>query len=179
LLGGPNLALAGKPSRWGGTAASIAGVAVLVLGLAGALAAWLVLQSIWPAQAFGWAVAIPIAAISMLFGILLLLGGRRLSRSGAARRDEVELQAVRSLVAHRGGSLSAQDVARSLDLSEDRADALLTRLARETATEVTVDVDEAGRVVYDFRGEERRWRVLEDTAAAEEAAASPAQRLRR
>jgi hypothetical protein len=48
-------------------------------------------------------------------------------------------------------------------------DALMTELARERATAVTVDVDDQGHVVYDFDGEERRWRVLEEEAAAADA----------
>ena len=90
-------------------------------------------------------------------------------QSGSARQLQVQLDAVRSMVQHRRGPISAAQVASSLELPEPEADALLTQLAREKATAVTVDVDAQGHVVYDFEGEERRWRVLEDPPTAQEA----------
>lgn len=162
------MALAGKPSKLGGAAASIAGVSVLVLGLSLAVALFFLLSAFLP-PAVGWAFAVPTAAASLLFGVLLLLGGRRLRQSGSARQLQVQLDAVRSMVQHRRGPISAAQVASSLELPEPEADALLTQLAREKATAVTVDVDAQGHVVYDFEGEERRWRVLEDPPTAQEA----------
>jgi hypothetical protein len=180
LLGAPTVSLAGQPSRWGGAAASLVGLVVLVLGLSGSAGLWLLLQSIWPTHVFGWALAIPMAAATLLFGLLLLFGGRRLRQSGEQRAQQVQLQAVKSLVEHRRTPLTAQEVAQALDLPEPEADALLTRLAREAATDVTVDVDGQGRVAYDFQGEERRWRVLEeDAAGAEEEAAALAAEQRK
>jgi hypothetical protein len=107
-------------------------------------------------------VAVPTAAASLLIGILLLLGGNKLKKSGNAHEQLVKLDAVRSLVQHRKGPISAATVASQLQLPEPEVDALLTQLAREKATAVTVDVDARGHVVYDFEGEERRWRVLEE-----------------
>jgi hypothetical protein len=180
LLGAPTVSFAGQPSRWGGAAASLAGLVVLVLGLSGSAGVWFLLQSIWPAHAFGWALAVPMVAATLLFGLLLLFGGRRLRQSGEQRAEQVQLQAVKSLVEHRRAPLTAQEVAQALDLPEPEADALLTRLARETATDVTVDVDAQGRVAYDFQGEERRWRVLDEQVAdEEEAAAAPTEQRKR
>jgi len=170
------VSLAGQPSRVGGMAATVAGTAVLVLGLSLSLGLWFLLQSIWPTSAVGWAFAVPMGAASLLFGLLLLLGGSRLRKSGTARQQEVQLDAVRAIVAHRRGPISASEVAGSLQLPEPQVDALLTRLAREQATAVTLDVDTLGRVVYDFEGEERRWRVLEENAEAE--AGAEAERAR-
>ena len=162
LLAAPSVALAGQPSKVGGIAASIAGLSVLVLGLSLAAGLWLLLQSLWPASLLGWAFALPVAAASLLFGLLLLLGGSRLRRSGQARQQQVQLEAVRALVQHRRGPISALDAATALELPEPLVEELLTRLAREKATEVTLDVDARGHVVYDFEGEARRWRVLEE-----------------
>jgi hypothetical protein len=167
LLAAPNISLAGQPSRVGGLAASIAGMSVLVLGLSLSVGVWFLLQSIWPASAVGWAFAVPMVAVSLLIGLLLMLGGRRLRQSGTARQQEVQLDAVKAMVQHRRGPISALDVASALQLPEAEADALLTRLAREQATAVTVDVDSRGQIVYDFEGEQRRWRVLEEEADAE------------
>jgi hypothetical protein len=170
LLAAPNISFAGQPSRVGGLAASIAGMSVLVLGLSLSAGVWFLLQSIWPASAVGWAFAVPMVAASLLVGLLLMLGGRRLRKSGTARQQEVQLDAVRAVVQHRRGPISAVDVAGALQLPEAEVDALLTRLAREQATAVTLDVDSRGQIVYDFEGEERRWRVLEEEADADEQA---------
>jgi hypothetical protein len=134
------------------------------------------LQSLFPATAVGLAFAVPTAAASLLFGLLLLLGGSRLRRHGTERQLEVQLEAVRAMVQHRRGPISAFEAARSLKLPEAQVDALLTRLAREKATAVTLDVDAEGHVIYDFEGEERRWRVLEEDAAEVDAAEQAAER---
>jgi hypothetical protein len=165
LLAAPNVSLAGQPSRVGGIAATIAGTSVLVLGLSLALGLWFVLQGLSPMV--GWGVAIPVAAASLLFGLLLLLGGSRLRKHGAERQEQVQLDAVKALLKHRRGPISALEAAGALELPEAQVDAILTRLAREQATAVTVDVDEHGHVVYDFDGEARRWRVLEEDLAGE------------
>jgi hypothetical protein len=167
LLAAPSVGLAGQPSRWGGAAASLAGLSVLVLGLSLSLGVLLLLQSIFPAHVIGWAVAVPMAAASLLFGLLLLFGGRRLRQHGTARQHAVQLAAVKSMVEHRKGPVSAYEIAGRLELPEPQVDALLTQLAREQATAVTLDVDAQGHVVYDFEGEERRWRVLEEQDAFE------------
>lgn len=179
LLAAPTVSFAGQPSRWGGAAASIVGVSVLVLGLSFAAGLYFLLQSIWPMSAVGWAFAVPTAAASLLFGLLLLLGGNRLRRHGSEQRLSVQLDAVRAMVQHRRGPISAFEVASALKLPEPQADALLTRLAREKATAVTLDVDADGHVVYDFEGEERRWRVLEEEAEESDARAQTAERLKR
>jgi hypothetical protein len=168
LLGAPNVSFAGQPSRIGGTAATVAGVAALVLGLSGSAVAWAVLQGVLHVPEVAWAVGLSMATITLLVSSLLLFGGSRLRRRGAERQQQVQLQAVKSLVQHRRGAVTAEDVAEALELPPAQADALLTQLARETATDVTVDVDARGRVAYDFQGEERRWRVLEESAETEE-----------
>jgi hypothetical protein len=177
LLAAPNVSFAGQPARVGGIAATVAGIAVLVLGLSLAAGSWLLLQAL--SVLVAWGIAIPLAAASLLFGFLLLFGGNRLRKHGERRQAQVKLQAVRALVEHRSGPISALTAAQALDLPEEQADALLTQLARERATAVTVDVDREGHVVYDFEGEARRWRVLEDEVVADEAADELARRERR
>jgi hypothetical protein len=183
LLAAPNVGLAGQPSRIGGIAATILGSAVLVLGLSMAIGLWFLFQAFTSTTALSWAFAVPTAAASLFWGILLLFGGKRLRRSGEDRQQQVQLEAVKAMVQHRHGPISALEVATALQLPEPQVDALLTRLARERATAVTLDVDDNGHVVYDFDGEERRWRVLEEDVAAEEAGSAPAnsaaQRFRR
>lgn len=132
-----------------------------MLGVSFATGLWFLLQWLFSA-AVGWAFAVPIAVASLLFGSLLMFGGRKLRQRGVARRERVQLEAVKAMVQHRKTPISALEVATSLQLPEAQADALLTRLAREQATAVTVDVDAEGHIVYDFEGESRRWRVLEE-----------------
>lgn len=143
----------------------MAGWAVLLLGLSLALALWFLVQAIWPGSPASFAVALPVAVASLFFGILLLVGGSHLRRSGDDKRRRVRRNALRALLAHRGDALSAREVSEALHLEEAEADALLVDLARESGTAVSIDVDEAGEVRYDFRGGERRWRVLEEQAA--------------
>jgi len=181
LLAAPNMSLAGQPSRVGGLAASIAGVSVMVLGLSLSAGLWFLGNALAASTTLAWALAVPVFGASMLFGLLLLLGGTTLRRRGVARRQAVALEAVSAMVAHRRGPISAHEIARALELPEAQVDALLSQLAREKATAVTLDVDAEGHIVYDFEGEERRWRVLEEQSPAEadDARAAPAERLKR
>jgi glucose dehydrogenase len=159
----PSVTLAGQPAKVGGIAITLAGWLVLVLGLSLALLVGLLLQSIWPAAFVGWAFGIPIAALTLFFGVLLLLGGRRLRQKGGETRRSVQLDAIRALVAHRGGSVTTTEAARALDLSEHEADALLTEFAKDTQAPVSVDIDEHGVMHYEFEREDKRWRVLDET----------------
>jgi hypothetical protein len=183
LLAAPNVSLAGQPSRVGGIAASIAGGGVLFMGLSLSAGLYFLLQALFEKTALALAFSLPLAAAAAFFGTLLLLGGSRLRKSGDAKRERVQLEAVRAMVQHRKGPISALEVSRSLDIPEPQVDAILMQLAREKATDVTVDVDAQGHVVYDFEGEQRRWRVLEEEVAAEqdeaEAEAGVARRERR
>lgn len=178
LLAAPNVSLAGQPSRVGGIAASIAGGGVLFMGLSLSAGLYFLLHAIFASTAVGLAFALPLAAASAFFGTLLLLGGSRLRKSGDAKRERVQLEAVRAMVQHRKGPISALEVSRSLDIPEPQVDAVLMQLAREKATDVTVDVDAQGHVIYDFEGEQRRWRVLEEEVAADEAQAEAELRAR-
>jgi hypothetical protein len=98
---------------------------------------WFLLQSLAPARSFGWAFAIPTFAVSLLASVALLVSGSRLRSSGTARRQEVQLEAVKALVQHRRGPISAADVAGALQLPEPEVDQLLTQLAHRQATAVT------------------------------------------
>lgn len=168
LLASKSLTLTGQPSRIGGVLASISGAFVLVVGLCLALFLGLLLQSIWPGALVGWAFGVPIAAFSLLLGLVLLLGGRRLKRRGVRAQREVQRDAVRALAAHSGGSVTSEQVAQALSLSETESDGVLTELAKDPAEDVSLDVDDDGRIHYLFGVPERRWRVLEETAARQD-----------
>lgn len=159
-----SLTLTGQPSRIGGTLATLSGALVLLVGLSLATFLGLLLQSIWPGSFVGWAFAIPIAAVTLFVGLGLLFGGRRLKRKGMDARRRVQLDAIRALANHRGGSVTALEAAKALDLPEEECDALLTQLAKDPRENVSLDVDDDGQIHYLFGIPEKRWRVLEETA---------------
>lgn len=167
FFGSPSVNLAGQPSRIGGIAAVSVGVFVLVLGLSLAALFGLILQSVFPASFVGWAVAIPIVAMTLLFGLLLVLGGRRLRRHGEERKQSVQLGAVKALIAHRS-PITALDVASALQVTETEADRLLTILATHPDEPLYLDVDDNGQVLYGVTPDERRFRVLEEQLRAAE-----------
>ena len=164
-LTAPTVSLAGRPARIGGTAALFAGVSVLVLGLSAAGGLLLLLQSIWPGTLIGWAFGVPLAVVTLFFGLALVMGGRKLRRHGAHRRRSVELEAARAALAHRNGVITATEAAQALDVTEEHADALLTELSRDPDVEVNLDFDDDGRIRYAFGRPAERFRVLEEQAA--------------
>jgi hypothetical protein len=175
----PNVTFAGEPSRVGGIAAGFAGWAALVFGLSGSLGLFLLLQSIWPGRWVGYAFALPLSIISLFFGLIFILGGRNLRRRGKEKRLRVQRDALRALIAHRGGSVTSTEAAQALGIEEPVADALLTELSRESATTVRLEVDDDGTFRYDFRAEEQRFRVLEEQEDPLDAANAPGTRSSR
>jgi hypothetical protein len=166
-LSAPSVSLTGQPARFGGSAATLFGVAVLVLGGALSIGVLLLLQSIAPTTALGWAVGIPMLVASAFFGILLLVAGNRLKKHGSAKARAVRFDALRALIAHKKRPVTPHEVARALNLSDREADALLTEFVSEYPTPVTLDVGDDGQLRYDFSGSETRWRVLEEEHGAE------------
>jgi hypothetical protein len=166
-LSAPSVSLTGQPARFGGSAATLFGIAVLVLGGSLSVGVLLLLQTIAPTTALGWAIGIPMLVASLFFGILLLVVGSRLRKHGSARARAVRFDALRALLAHKQRAVTPNEVARALNLSDADADALLTSFAREYPTPVTLDVGEDGQLRYDFSGTETRWRVLEEEHGVE------------
>jgi len=181
LPSAPSVSLAGQPARVGGLFALVAGWATLLIGLSGSGALLLLLQSIWSDGLVGYAFALPLAVASLFFGTLLILGGRSLQKRGTEKQLGVRREAIRALIAHRGGSVTSAEAAAALGIDEAAADGLLTALAREQATNVRLEVDDDGTLRYDFRGDDARFRVLDDQealAAEDEAAPAGARRSR-
>jgi len=188
-FGVQTLNLAGSAARFGGGAARFVGWSVLVLGLAMALGIGLLLQTLFPGGFAGLAIGLPIAIASLFFGIAAIVGGGKLHQSGVKKRRAAELQTIQALAAHHKGVVTAADAARALDMDETRADALLTELARDPKQGVCLDLDDDGRLLYLFGGEELnpRWRIAEqplttdkEHAEAEaEAELEPLERQRR
>ncbi|MCL2449115.1 MAG: hypothetical protein FWD17_09220 [Polyangiaceae bacterium] len=138
--------LAGKPSRFGGAVAGVAGIFVLLVGLAialmvGALVSWL--TSIGVALAVGG----PIAAVAGVVGIVLMLSGRRLERMGKDHEQSTMDQALLALVEERE-AISGADAALALGLRPHQADALLVSLAKREPERISVEVDDKGVLWY-------------------------------
>ena len=138
--------LAGKPSKVGGAVASVVGWLVLILGLSTALGLGLLLNAIF-ASGVALAIALPVSLVTLVVGLVLLKGGRALSRSGDDAERSIREQALLELAAHRG-SVTASDAARALGVTVAEADAALTTLAKREPERVAVDVDDAGVVRY-------------------------------
>jgi hypothetical protein len=140
--------LTGKPSIIGGALTRVLGWIVLSGGVALGLALLGLLQAIFPAGFAGFAVGLPIIALAVLFGTLLLRGGRSLESSGVTEQRETRTAAVFSLADKRGGVVTAADVAGALGLSTPSADELLTTLAKSNPDHVVLEIDDQGGIFY-------------------------------
>jgi len=149
-LTGSALHLAGQPSRVGSVIARVLGWIVLGVGLSVALGIGALAHLLFPAGVVGLAVGGPIAVLSLVVGILLLRGGKRLDANGASAEKNARVQAIFALAAHRGGTLTALDASRGLDIPPAVAEALLQTMAKEDYEKVAVDVDPNGTLVYRF-----------------------------
>ncbi|HEY5241617.1 MAG TPA: hypothetical protein VIJ22_09135 [Polyangiaceae bacterium] len=145
-LSSPSINHAGKPSKVGGTFASVLGWLVLVCGGSLALAVFLLSLAL-NAVGVGLAIAIPVAVVDLVIGIALVRSGRSLSSSGAEAARSTREQALLAVAAHRG-SVTAADAARALGVGIAEADAMLTALAKRDPERVAVDVDDEGVVWY-------------------------------
>lgn len=145
-LSSPSVNLAGKPSRVGGTVASLLGALMLLVGLSVALGLGLFLYAL-VGSLVALAVALPIALVVLLVGLVLLGSGRSLRRSGANAARATHDQALLELAAHRG-AVTAADAARALGVSVQGADSMLTELAKREPERLAIDVDELGVVWF-------------------------------
>jgi len=145
-----SLNFAGKPSRIGGIAARVVGWSIAVVGSAIAAGFGLLIQTIFPGGYAGLAVALPMALISLFFGLGLVFGGRKLSQHGEDKERAAKEQTIVALANHRNGSVTAADVARSLSIPEAQADAILTEMAKDPNGNVSLDLDDDGGIHYLF-----------------------------
>jgi len=147
---GKALAFAGAPSKLGGRVGRILGALVLIFGSCLAAALALFFQLLWPAQNVGYALGAPIALVSIVLGVVLLIASGRLGRAGAEAERQARLEAVYALAVNRNGMLTTADTARSLHLDPASVDALLTGLAKGQPDYVSLEFDERGQPFYLF-----------------------------
>jgi hypothetical protein len=141
--------LAGKPLKVGGVVTSAVGWVVLTAGVTVALALFLILYALG-AVTIGLALALPVLTVTVVMGVMLVAGGKSMGKSGAETQRATREEAVFALAAHRGGLLSALDVASALDLPPPDADALLTAMAKRDPDRIAVDLDDQGTVLFRF-----------------------------
>lgn len=151
--------LAGQPSKVGGVVARVVGWLVLFFGLAAAGIFGAIFQAIWPDGIVGYALGVPMAIVTLVMGMGLLVGGKSLSKSGSDTELAVRDKAIWGLASARGGILTKDDVAAALSVSVEEGDAYLTRLAKTKPDDIAVDVDDSGNVLFRFRSYAARPRV--------------------
>jgi hypothetical protein len=144
------LNLAGRPSQVGGSLARGFGYAIGSFALlVSAFVAW-ALQAIWPHGIAGYVVAGPMAALGLVLATLLVRGGSSLRRTGEQTEREAKERAVWALASRAGGSVTVPEVARALGLSSPAADAFLTSWAERDVDQLRLEVDDRGRLLYQF-----------------------------
>ncbi|MEO7330440.1 MAG: hypothetical protein ABI193_17830 [Minicystis sp.] len=168
LLQNTPVNVAGKPSTVGGSVAGVFGWVVLLGGLTVAAMLGALLQAIFTAGIVGYVFGIPIALLSLVMGLSLIFGGRKLRQSGEAKSKSAHEEAIFAIAQRRQGTVLAADVARALSMTEAEADALLTDLAKRPDGKVTLEVDDNGELRY----------MVPRFAPAMRVAAQPAPRVR-
>ena len=154
LLGSSAVNVAGKPRKVGGAIASGAGWATLIGGSAASLGAGLITYFIFlaigasTAGTVGLVVGGFFGLLTVLLALSLLLGGRKLSKTGVADRRKVLEQGIFALAGKQRGSVTPRDVARQLAITDEEADALLTDLVKKGDGRVSLDVDDDGTLRY-------------------------------
>lgn len=144
----PSVSYAGKPSTVGGTVAGVIGWIVLVVGVCATIGIGLLLSLL--STTFALAVSIPMGILTIAVSLSLLLSGRSLRKTGEQKQKDMRRKAITALAMNRGGAVTAQDVATSLDIPAPEADAFLTEMAKADPEEVTVELDDRGGIYYAF-----------------------------
>jgi hypothetical protein len=145
-LSSASVNLAGKPSRFGSTFATVFGWIVLLGGGSATLGVVLLALALgWTPVALG--LGVPMALFSLIVGVLLVRKGGSLAASADASERGALTQALLSLAAHRG-AITARDAAKALGVGVAKADAMLTDLAKKEPERVGVDIDDQGNVWY-------------------------------
>jgi hypothetical protein len=147
---GKALKFAGQPSKLGGSVGRVVGFLVLIFGLLLSAALILFFQFLWPAASIGYAVGLPVALVSVVLSALLLFTSSKLRRSGSDTERQTRLEALYALAVHRGGTLTASDAARALQLDASEVDALLSELAKTQPEHVSLELDDEGQTFYLF-----------------------------
>lgn len=167
----PTLNLAGTGYRVGGIAAKAFSAVTLVMGTAFTLFLFFLASWLFPGSALIYALSLPPLLITLVLAFSAWFAGRKLNAEGVSKLAATQKDAIVALANHRGGVVSALEVAQTLEVSEAVADGMLTAMAKDPDGHVTLDLDDDGRVHYlfgvgpdDLRN--ARWRVAAPPVAA-------------
>jgi len=149
-LTGTSVNLAGQPSKVGGTVARVFGWLILSGGWLLALLVMFIWQLAASGGWAGYAFGAPIGIIASIMAWALLRSGKQLKASGDATEVATKNQAIFALAQTKGGVLTAWDVSQYLHVTPQEGDAILTKLAKESSDQVTLDVDDDGKLQYRF-----------------------------
>lgn len=147
---GKQIALAGKPSRFGGSALRVAGWAALVGGFWFAVLLGVLVHLLAPGSQAALVLGLATMTMAAFVGWGLLRSGRALKEDGAAARKATLLQALEARALVREGRVTAADAAGALGIGVGEADALLSGLAKDPDGHVSVEVSDAGELVFLF-----------------------------
>lgn len=154
LLESSAVNVAGKPMKVGGAIASGVGWATLIGGSLASLGAGLITYFIFlaigasTAGTVGLVVGGFLGLLTVIVSLSLLLGGRKMSKTGVDDRRKVLEQGIFALAGKQRGSVTPRDVARQLSITDEEADALLTDLVKKGDGRVSLDVDDDGTLRY-------------------------------
>jgi hypothetical protein len=146
-LSQPSVNLAGRPQKVSGAVLRWLGVAVVLGGLLLASGVSLFVFWLFASLAALKFFGLPVAALSLILGVILRRAGAGLGQVGEAEERQVRVKALRALAAQRGGVLTAAAAARGLLVPEAEADHLLTEMAK-AGDGVAVDLSDDGEVLY-------------------------------
>lgn len=141
--------VAGQPSKIGGGVASVAGWVILITGVLLALTLGGLIGLLSATAA--WIIGGFLGAVSVLFGLLFILGGRMLWKTGKERERGAHEQAVFAVARRNAGSVTPAELSRAVNITEAEADALLTQMAKRPDGHVTLEVDDDGTLRYYVR----------------------------
>lgn len=145
---GAALDASGQTAKVGGGVAGVIGWVALVIGLTVALLLGAIASIV--ATTVGLWVGGVIGFFTLAVSLPLILGGRRLRKTGEGRARAAHEHAIFALAARRRGVLTVREAARALAVREPEADALLTGLAKRQDGRVTLEVDDDGSLAYVF-----------------------------
>jgi hypothetical protein len=148
LLDDTPVNVAGKPARIGGVAASVLGWITLVGGLLLSFTVGALIQAFTAPGIVGYLIGSFLGGFALLFGVLFLLGGRALRKTGTETEQSAHEQAALALGRRKGGSVTPAELARAIRIPEPEADALLTAMCKRGDGRVSLEVDDDGTLRY-------------------------------
>jgi hypothetical protein len=130
----------------GGQAVSGLGQAMIIGGLGAALVAAVVAQWLFPAGIVGYVLAAAIALATIPLGFVFRKAAGRLTLEGEARERAATLETIDQLAQATGRGVSAEELARLGGTTDEKADRVLTELAK--TGDLRLEVTDEGDLLY-------------------------------